>query len=102
MKRAAALLAATIVVTACAPKRIHEEPILQTGDRVADATDAVRATRADAEWTRSLIEARRDSLAAEAMAHCIGDVCDALARGEVALGMTEIQVLAATRTTEDG
>lgn len=102
MRYAVALLATTIAVAACAPKRIHEEPILESGDYVEDAGGAVRATRADTEWSRSLLEARRDSLAAEALAHCFGDVCDALARGELALGMTEIQVLAATRTTEDG
>jgi tetratricopeptide (TPR) repeat protein len=35
------------------------------------------------------------------MATCAGDICESVTRGELALGMNETQVLAATRTTYD-
>jgi hypothetical protein len=101
-------LAPTLFITALAtaacanPKRIDEGPItvMRNGDRV-DAP--VRAT--DAATTQALDATivgreRRDSLAAVAFAGCAPSVCAALGRGEVALGMTEAQVMAATRTTE--
>lgn len=100
-------LAPTVLITAMAsacmsPKRIDEGPItlMRNGDRVAEPT---RAT--DAATTRALearIEGRgkRDSIAAVAFASCAPTVCAALGRGELALGMNEAQVLAATRTTE--
>jgi tetratricopeptide (TPR) repeat protein len=101
-------LAPTLFITALAaascanPKRIEEGPItvMRNGDRV-DAP--VRAT--DAATTQALEAGiagreRRDSIAAIAFATCAPAICPALGRGEVALGMTEAQVLAATRTTE--
>lgn len=102
-----ARLAPTLLVIALAsgcmsPKRIDEGPItlMRNGDRVADP---VRAT--DAATTRALearLEGRgkRDSITAVAFAGCGPAVCAALGRGELALGMNEAQVLAATRTTE--
>jgi tetratricopeptide (TPR) repeat protein len=100
-------LAPTLFITAlvaagCAPKRIDELPItiMRNGERVADptrATDAATTAALDAS-----IEGheRRDSIAAAAFASCAPDVCAALGRGEVALGMTEAQVFATTRTTD--
>jgi hypothetical protein len=101
-------LAPTLFITALAtvscanPKRIEEGPItlMRNGDRVEPPT---RAT--DAATTRALdagIAGReaRDSIAAVAFASCAPNLCAALGRGELALGMTEAQVLAATRTTE--
>ena len=101
-------LAPTLFITALAaascanPKRIEEGPItvMRNGDRV-DAP--VRAT--DAATTQALEASiagreRRDSIAAVAFARCAPSTCAALGRGEVALGMTEAQVFAATRTTE--
>jgi len=99
-------LAPTLFITAIAacanPKRVHEEPItiMRNGQRVESP---VRAT--DAATTQSLEATlqgrdRRDSIAAVALAQCAPAVCAALGRGEVVLGMTEAQVLAATRTTD--
>ncbi|MDB4880523.1 MAG: hypothetical protein JWL60_1969 [Gemmatimonadetes bacterium] len=93
----------TAISTACmSPKHIDEGPItlMRNGDRVAEPT---RVT--DAATTRALearIEGRgkRDSIAAVAFSGCAPAVCAALGRGELALGMNEAQVLAATRTTE--
>ena len=93
----------TALLAACASsKRIDEGPItvMRNGDRTAEPTRAV-----DAATTRALeagIEGRnkRDSIAAAAFGACAPAVCVALGRGELALGMTESQVLAATRTTD--
>jgi hypothetical protein len=101
-------LAPTLFITALAaascanPKRIEEGPItvMRNGDRVdapVHATDAATTQALEASITG---RERRDSIAAVAFASCAPPVCAALGRGEVALGMTEAQVLAATRTTE--
>jgi tetratricopeptide (TPR) repeat protein len=91
---------AALVVVACAPTRVRERPILDNGDRVPPADGAVAAARIEAQRDAAQSAALRDSLAAQALATCAPDICSAVARGEVALGMTETQVLAATRTTQ--
>ena len=100
--RAALLLAAAAFITAAAcngPRVIHEAPVLVNGARVPAADGAaLGAATADAQQAdRAAAEAR----AADAAAGCAGGadaaVCGALARGEVALGMREAQVLAAAR-----
>ncbi len=94
-----ALVTLAVGATACAPKRIHQEPILDNNDRVPEVrTGAAAESAAQRQATG---QAARDSIAAEALATCAGDVCEAVTRGELALGMNEVQVLAATRTTED-
>jgi tetratricopeptide (TPR) repeat protein len=95
------VLALLASVVACAPRRIHERPILQTGDRVPGADATVAQVAASNEQERREIQARRDSIAAEAMARCAPAVCAAISRGEVVLGMNELQIMAATRTTEN-
>lgn len=98
--RSRLLFAPILLLAACAPARIREEPVLRTGDRVAGSDVAVEAARNDAQRTQRDAIARRDALAADALATCSPSVCDAIAKGELALGMSEPQVLAATRTTE--
>lgn len=99
MKKLIPILTLALVAAACAPKRIHQEPIIDNNDRVADARTGT--AEADAAARQASGQAARDSIAAEALATCTGDVCEAVTRGELALGMNETQVLAATRTTED-
>ncbi len=94
-------LVIALVAAACAPKRVDEEPILRNGERVPDPDATVEAVRQESEARRAEMAARRDELTAEALATCAGAICDALTRGEVALEMTEAQVLAATRTTDE-
>ena len=102
-----AQLAPTLFITAllaagCAPKRIDQQPItiMHNGDRVADPTRATDAATTQALNAHIEGRERRDSLAAAAYASCAPDVCAALGRGEIALGMNEAQVLAATRSTD--
>ncbi|MDP2480869.1 MAG: hypothetical protein Q8W51_04560 [Candidatus Palauibacterales bacterium] len=90
-------VAFSLWMAGCATHRVHEQPIMENGDRVEvpsgrDAADPAAAARMAAERESA------DSIRAEALATCSGDVCDALVRGELALGMSESQVLAATRT----
>lgn len=90
-------------IAACAnPKRVHEEPItvMRNGDKIESPVRAVDAATTQALDARIQGRERRDSIAAVALSQCAPAICAALGRGEVALGMTEAQVLAATRTTE--
>lgn len=93
-------LGALAALAACnGPRTIHERPILVTGQRVPTVDGASVGAAAAAAQAGTL--AARDSVQAVASASCQGDVCSAVARGEVALGMTEAQVMAATRTAPD-
>lgn len=94
------LVAGVLVLAACAPKRVNEAPILQNGDRVPDSEMLVESARTQSLKQTGQFTGARDSIAASALATCAPSVCGAIARGEVALGMTESQVLAATRTTD--
>ena len=88
------------LVSACnGPRTIHERPILVTGQRVPTPDGARLGARAATAQAGTL--AARDSVEAVANATCQGAVCSAVARGEVTLGMTEAQVMAATRTAPD-
>ncbi|HEU4720636.1 MAG TPA: hypothetical protein VFS59_04675 [Gemmatimonadaceae bacterium] len=90
-------------IAACAnPKRVHEEPItiMQNGERVETPIRAMDAATTQSMEARIQGRERRDSIAAAAFAQCAPATCAALGRGEIALGMTEAQVLAATRSTE--
>ena len=94
---------ALAALAACAPKRVDERPITvaRQGERVAGPEAVVAATRASSDSAQRSATSRRDSLTAAALARCSGSICAAIARGEVALGMTEADVMAATRTTSD-
>src|SRR5690606_40710154 len=94
-------LVIVLVAAACAPKRVDEEPIIRNGERIPDSDATVAAVRREAEARREEQAARRDELAAEALATCTGAICEALTRGEAALEMTEAQVLAAARPTDE-
>lgn len=94
-----AVVLAAVSFAACTPAQIHEEPIIYQGGRVGDIEGTASASANAREQEE--MAGRRDSIAMEALATCAPDVCDAVARGEVALDMTETQVLAATRTTPE-
>jgi hypothetical protein len=92
-----------LLATACAnPKRIDEAPItvMRNGDRVAAPTRAADGATSQALEAQIAGRNSRDSLTAVAFASCAPTTCAALGRGEVALGMTQAQLLAATRSTE--
>jgi hypothetical protein len=89
-----------MVLAACSPKRIQQQPIMQTGEIVPSSDQVVEMVAVESDEMRQAHLMRRDSIANVAMATCTPAVCEAVARGEVAIGMNELQVLAATRTTE--
>jgi hypothetical protein len=92
----------TLLVSACnGPRVVSETPVLVTGDRVASADVVIAEARAREVSSRSTRQATLDSITSAAVSSCDGAVCDAIGRGEVALGMTSTQVLAATRSAPD-
>lgn len=80
------------------PRVVQEEPVLVTGDRVPSADVMIAEARERAAVDRQARQAAADSITAAAVAGCTGAICDALGRGEVALGMNAAQVMAATRS----
>lgn len=97
---AAATLATTLLVAACnGPRVVHERPVLVTSERVPSVDVAASAAVQDAQRRQGDAQRTRDSLLTVAGATCDAATCAALTRGEVALGMTEAQVMAATRST---
>jgi hypothetical protein len=93
-------LAIVVVLAACSPTRVNERPVLRTGDRVGSADEVVEATRQDVARGGRDTAAQRGAITAAALATCAPAICAAITRGEVMVGMSEAQVLAATRTTE--
>lgn len=101
-------LAPTVFITAllasaCAnPKRIDEAPItvMRNGDRVTAPVRTMDAATTQALESQIAGRNSRDSLGAVAFAYCSPAICAALGRGEVALGMTQAQLLAASRSTD--
>lgn len=106
MRHRIASLAAVLVLpllplftTACnGPRVIHEQPILVTGDRVANIDSAIAAARMREVAMHEASRRTQDSVNSVAAASCLPALCAAIGRGEVALGMTDAQLFAATRT----
>lgn len=95
----AALLVLLALSAGCSPRRVHEEPVLDQGDRVAVPEDGPRAEAAAAD--RESLAGRREAVRAVALANCEEPACEAIVRGEVRPGLTEDAVLAATGTTRE-
>jgi tetratricopeptide (TPR) repeat protein len=93
------LLPALLVLGACTANRVRERPILVNGDKMQTPDELAANSRVRGDAERALYAQRRDSIAAAAAASCSGEICSALTRGEVMLGMNTAQVMAATKTT---
>jgi tetratricopeptide (TPR) repeat protein len=90
---------ASLFLSACnGPRVIHEEPILITGDRVASVDSAIDAARAREVAAGNAARRTQDSVNGAAASACAPEICAAIGRGEVVLGMTEAQLFAATRS----
>ena len=98
--RTAYVVLPLLALVACSTRRVNEEPILQTGDRLPTADASIEAARQDAARTQRDASNQRDAVTVTALSSCTPDICAAITRGEVMLGMSEAEVLAATRTTE--
>ena len=97
--RTTPLVLGLAALAACSTKRIDPQPIMANGDRVASNDSIIAESRRIAQVDRARLSGDRDSLTAAALSTCTPSLCDAIARGEVAIGMSEAQVMAATRTT---
>jgi hypothetical protein len=97
--RAAAL--SMLSLAACTQRKINPEPvtIMRNGERVPDADSRIAEARDRVGSDQQRTAWSRDWIMAAAMTGCTPDVCAAVTRGEVALGMNEAQLMAATRTT---
>jgi tetratricopeptide (TPR) repeat protein len=89
---------AMAVASACAPypQRIRQ-PVTIPNNATVPATDAADEAAAIS-MDRMRLRQAADSVAAVAMANCAPAHCDAIARNEIAIGMSEAQVMAATRS----
>ncbi|HEV2132180.1 MAG TPA: hypothetical protein VGR27_13790, partial [Longimicrobiaceae bacterium] len=104
MMNATKLLAAALVLSAaaCGPRIKPVQPIMDNGAMLPPTIDAsVARARAEGELAQARLAEQRDAIAAAAVANCAPTICAAIARGELAIGMDETQVLAATRTTDE-
>jgi tetratricopeptide (TPR) repeat protein len=91
---------AVLSLAACAPGIRPLVPVMENGEVVASRTDeVVGAARLEGEAERERLAEQRAASTTAALAACAPAVCEAVARGELAIGMTEAEVLAATRTT---
>jgi len=101
MYRTTTILGAIALLAACSSKKVNEQPIMENGDRVPSTEVTVAVAQEQVNRDRAIAEQRQGELMADALATCSGAICEAVTRGEVVIGMTTPQVLAATRTTED-
>ncbi len=106
MRKTPLLAAAALAVSAgaCTPGIRPLQPVMENGAVLApqrETDELVDRARAEGETLRGRLADERGRNEAAALAGCSGRTCDAIARGEVALGMSESQVLAATRTTAE-
>jgi hypothetical protein len=95
--RKAILLATLLPLAACAPPLAR----VTTNGQIlpTQADEVVARARVEGEIARDQLAEQRAASTTAALATCAPEICTAISRGEVAIGMTEAQVLAATRTT---
>ncbi|HET8656581.1 MAG TPA: hypothetical protein VFL93_13760 [Longimicrobiaceae bacterium] len=102
MDRRIGLVSLLAVAAACAPRVGPLAKVMDNGEVLHPRSEHVveQARAAGDEQRGQLAEESAENTAA-ALATCAPDVCAAISRGELALGMSESQVLAATRTTTE-
>jgi hypothetical protein len=94
-----ALFGAGVLLAACnGPRRIHERPIIQNGDRTPSQERIIAGAAAQGNSDNTMLTQARDSVYAKAVATCKGTICASVVKGEISLGMTLAQAMAATRT----
>lgn len=93
------LLSAGVLLAACnGPRRIRERPIMTNGERTASQERIIAGAAADGYSDNTMLTQARDSVYAKAVATCRGTICASVVKGEISLGMTPAQAMAATRT----
>src|SRR5215216_6579039 len=85
---------------ACAPRMQPVRAVQPNGATVPSTADeSVGRAHAEGRAERERAAAEHDQTVAHALQACAGAACDAIARGELAVGLTREQVLAATHTS---
>lgn len=98
--RPMAAITAALACAACGPRIRPLVPLTQNGEVLPSASEEVVArARVEGEVERERLLEQRSTAMTAALASCTPTICASISRGEVALGMNEAQVLAATRTT---
>ena len=93
------MLGAGVLLAACnGPRRIRERPIMTNGERTPSQDRIIAGAAANGYSDNSMLTQSRDSIYAKAVATCRGTICASVAKGEISLGMTPSQAMAATRT----
>jgi tetratricopeptide (TPR) repeat protein len=93
------VLGAAVLLAACnGPRRIRERPIMTNGERTPSQDRIIAGAAADGYSDNSMLTQSRDSVYAKAVATCRGTICASVVKGEISLGMTPAQAMAATRT----
>ncbi|MBC7844342.1 MAG: hypothetical protein H7099_18670 [Gemmatimonadaceae bacterium] len=97
--KASVLLGAGVLLAACnGPRRIRERPIMTNGDRTSSQDRIIAGAAAHGYSDNTMLTQARDSVYAKAVATCRGTICASVVKGEISLGMTPAQAMAATRT----
>ncbi len=98
--KATVLVGAAFAMAACnGPRRIRERPIMENGDRTESQDRLIARAASEGNTSTARLTRARDSVYARAVATCRGTICASLAKGEISLGMTPAQAMAATRTS---
>ncbi len=97
--KASVLFGAAVVLAACnGPRRVRERPIMTNGDRTPSQDRIIAGAAAEGFSDNAMLTQSRDSVYAKAVATCRGTICASVVKGEISLGMTPAQAMAATRT----
>lgn len=98
-KVAAAAALGVLAAAACAPRMQPVRAVQPNGAivRSTQQQDVARA-RAEGQGERTRLAVEQDAIAGRALADCTPMLCNAIARGEMAVGMTREQVLSATHS----
>ena len=89
-----------LAVAACGPHIRPLETVMDNGEVLRpESEEVVERARVEGEVRREELKEQQGAATATALATCSPEICSAVSRGELALGMNEAQVLAATRTT---
>ncbi|HEX8906412.1 MAG TPA: hypothetical protein VF771_16300, partial [Longimicrobiaceae bacterium] len=96
----AAVALATLAAGACAP-RMRPVRAVQPNGAIVRSTqdDDVARARSEGSNEHARLAQEQDQVMGAAMAGCTPMLCNAIARGELAVGMTREQVLAATHSS---
>jgi tetratricopeptide (TPR) repeat protein len=94
------LALAALAAGGCAPRMRPVRAIQPNGAIVRSTQDGdVSRARAEGSSERARLATEQDQVMGSAMAACTPMLCNAVARGELAVGMTREQVLAATHSS---